>query len=85
MSAGLLSAVLLSGCTTLPKSESLTMTGTYFDTVVQIEVWGADQDMIEHCRKMCETYEQMLSVRCWPSSSSKVPSAFFTQYITLSG
>lgn len=52
MSAGLLSAVLLSGCTTLPKSESLTMTGTYFDTVVQIEVWGADQDMIEHCRKM---------------------------------
>lgn len=75
MSAGLLSAILLSGCTTLPKSESLTMTGTYFDTVVQIEVWGADQDMIEHCRKMCETYEQMLSATIETSEISKINNA----------
>lgn len=75
MSAGLLSAVLLSGCTTLPKSESLTMTGTYFDTVVQIEVWGADQDMIEHCRKMCETYEQMLSATIKTSEISRINNA----------
>ena len=75
ISAGLLSAFLLSGCTTLPKSESLTMTGTYFDTVVQIEVWGADQDMIEHCRKMCETYEQMLSATIDTSEISKINNA----------
>lgn len=75
ISAGLLSAILLSGCTTLPKSESLTMTGTYFDTVVQIEVWGADQDMIEHCRKMCETYEQMLSATIETSEISKINNA----------
>ena len=75
MSAGLLSAILLSGCTTLPKSESLTMTGTYFDTVVQIEVWGADQDMIEHCRKMCETYEQMLSATIKTSEISRINNA----------
>ena len=75
ISAGLLSAILLSGCTTLPKSESLTMTGTYFDTVVHIEVWGADQDMIEHCRKMCETYEQMLSATIETSEISKINNA----------
>ena len=75
ISAGLLSVFLLSGCTALPKSESLTMTGTYFDTVVQIEVWGADQDMIEHCRKMCETYEQMLSATIDTSEISKINNA----------
>ena len=51
------------------------MTGTYFDTVVQIEVWGADQDMIEHCRKMCETYEQMLSATIETSEISKINNA----------
>lgn len=75
ISAGLLSAFLLSGCTTLPKSEPLAMTGTYFDTVVQIEVWGADQDMIEHCRKMCENYEQMLSATIDTSEISEINNA----------
>ena len=46
-----------------------------FDTVVQIEVWGADQDMIEHCRKMCETYEQMLSATIETSEISKINNA----------
>ena len=33
---------LLTGCSTKDQSQSLSMTGTYFDTVVKIEVWGAD-------------------------------------------
>lgn len=30
---------LLTGCSTKDQSQSLSMTGTYFDTVVKIEVW----------------------------------------------
>ena len=32
---------LLTGCSTKDQSQSLSMTGTYFDTVVKIEVWMA--------------------------------------------
>ena len=32
---------LLTGCSTKDQSQSLSMTGTYFDTVVKIEVWTA--------------------------------------------
>ena len=67
--------VTLNGCTVPPKSESLTMTGTYFDTVVQIEVWGADQEIMEHCRQMCEDYEQMLSATIETSEISKINNA----------
>ena len=75
ITAVLLSAALLSGCTTPPQSESLTMTGTYFDTVVQIEVWGADQDIMDHCREMCENYEQMLSATIDTSEISEINNA----------
>ena len=75
ITAALLPAVLLSGCTTPPESESLTMTGTFFDTVVQIEVWGADQDIIEHCREMCENYEQMFSATIDTSEISEINNA----------
>ena len=67
--------VTLNGCTVPPKSESLTMNGTYFDTVVQIEVWGADQEIMEHCRQMCEDYEQMLSATIETSEISRINNA----------
>ena len=51
------------------------MTGTYFDTVVQIEVWGADQEIMEHCRQMCEDYEQMLSATIETSEISRINNA----------
>lgn len=71
----LLSAALLSGCAASRDNESLTMTGTYFDTVVQIEVWGADQDIIDHCREMCEKYEQMFSATIDTSEISEINNA----------
>ena len=73
--AVLISAVLLSGCTTPPENEPLTMTGTYFDTVVQIQVWGADQEIMEHCRQVCEDYEQMLSATIETSEISRINNA----------
>lgn len=75
ITAVLIMVVTLNGCTVPPKSESLTMTGTYFDTVVQIEVWGADQEIMEHCRQMCEDYEQMLSATIETSEISRINNA----------
>ena len=40
---------LLTGCSTKDQSQSLSMTGTYFDTVVKIEVWGADSKIMDGC------------------------------------
>ena len=52
---------LLTGCSTKDQSQSLSMTGTYFDTVVKIEVWGADSKIMDGCKDICEKYEQLLS------------------------
>ena len=38
---------LLTGCSTKDQSQSLSMTGTYFDTVVKILVWGADSKILD--------------------------------------
>ena len=57
----ILSASVLSGCSSPGKMESISMTGLYFDTVVQIEVWGANRAVLEECENICERYEQLLS------------------------
>lgn len=57
---------LLTGCSTKDQSQSLSMTGTYFDTVVKIEVWGADSKIMDGCKDICEKYEQLLSPRSIP-------------------
>lgn len=57
----ILSASVLSGCSSPSKMESISMTGLYFDTVVQIEVWGANRAVLEECENICERYEQLLS------------------------
>ena len=37
------------------------MTGTYFDTVVQVEAWGADREILDRCEELCAYYENLLS------------------------
>ncbi len=49
------------GCSAPLESESLKMTGTYFDTVVQIEAWGASRDVLDQCKEICVYYEELLS------------------------
>lgn len=51
------------------------MTGTYFDTVVQLEVWGADTEIMDHCKELCENYEQLLSTTIETSEISKINQA----------
>ncbi len=57
----LLASVLCAGCSSPLESESLKMTGTYFDTVVQVEAWGADREILDRCEELCAYYENLLS------------------------
>ena len=51
------------------------MTGTYFDTVVKIEVWGADSKIMDGCKDICEKYEQLLSPTIDSSEISQINQA----------
>lgn len=51
------------------------MTGIYFDTVVQIEVWGVDRTVLEECEDICGYYEQLLSPSIGTSEVSRVNQA----------
>ena len=61
-----------SACSSPQKSESLSVTGMYFDTVVMVEAWGTDRETLEHCMEMCGTYEQMLSAHIETSEVSAI-------------
>ena len=65
----------LEGCSSPPKNESLSMTGIYFDTVVQIEVWDAQQTILDECEEICAQYEQLLSPTIETSEVSKINQA----------
>ena len=69
---------LLTGCSTKDQSQSLSMTGTYFDTVVKIEVWGADSKIMDGCKDICEKYEQLLSPTINSSEISQINQAHGT-------
>lgn len=66
---------LLTGCSTKDSSQSLSMTGTYFDTVVKIEVWGGDSKIMDGCKDICQKYEQMLSPTIETSEISRINQA----------
>jgi thiamine biosynthesis lipoprotein len=60
--ACLLTAVLFFGTGCSKKDTSISMTGFYFDTVVQIELWGTeDTTILEECKRICEEKEALLS------------------------
>ena len=48
------------------------MTGLYFDTVVQIQVWGADRAVLDECENICGHYEQLLSPTIETSEVSRI-------------
>lgn len=63
------------GCSAPRENESLSMTGLYFDTVIQIEVWGADRAVLDECENICEHYEQLLSPTIETSEVSQINQA----------
>lgn len=66
------SALLVSGCTTPKQSESLSMTGMYFDTVVTVEAWGTSREVLDHCEELCNRYEHLFSRTLEDSEISKI-------------
>ena len=64
--------VSIGGCSSPRDSESLSMTGMYFDTVVTVEVWGADREVLDHCEELCGYYEQLFSRTIEDSEVSKI-------------
>ncbi len=65
----------LVSCSAPPKSEGIKVTGVYFDTVVQVEAWGASASVLEECRNICEAYEQKLSKEIADSEISRINAA----------
>lgn len=79
---GLLTGVVLcivsltaQGCSVRSENESLSMTGFFFDTVVQVEAWGTEQRVLDECESICRTYENMFSSTIPTSDISKINSA----------
>lgn len=64
--------VTLISCSSPPKSEKLTVTGIYFDTVIQIDAWGTKASTLEHCKTICEDYENLFSNKIETSEISKI-------------
>lgn len=48
------------------------MTGLYFDTVVQIHVWGEQRSVLDHCEELCSYYEGLLSKEIETSEISRI-------------
>ena len=63
---------MLISCSSPQKSEKLTVTGIYFDTVIQIEAWGTKASTLEHCKTICEDYENLFSNKIETSEISKI-------------
>lgn len=69
------SLCMLCACSSSPASESLRATGTYFDTVVTVEIWDGTQDILDQCMELCDSYEQMFSSSVEGSDVSRINSA----------
>lgn len=70
----LISAVLLiSGCSGIPKERDQTYTGTFFDTVISIQIYDAiEDDVLDGCAKLCEKYDTMFSNKTEDSEISQI-------------
>lgn len=67
----LFSILIFSGCTT-SNAEKISVTGLYFDTVIQIDAWGTDPSILEECLELCEKYENKFSNTIKTSEISQI-------------
>lgn len=66
----------LTGCTLPSASASYSATGTYFDTVITITVYGkGNEDLIQDCFDMAGHYEQLFSRTIADSDVSRINNA----------
>lgn len=66
-------------CSAPSRSEKFSVTGLFFDTVIQIDAWGTDGAMIEtcldECLEICEEYENKFSNTVKTSEISRINQA----------
>ena len=62
----------LSSCSLPRKDEKLSVTGLYFDTVIQIDAWGVRTSVLEECKEICEAYEALFSNKIETSEVSQI-------------
>lgn len=66
---------IITGCTKIPENESLSVSGMYFDTVIQIEAWGTSKDIMDGCLELCSYYENKFSASIDTSEISLINQA----------
>lgn len=64
----------LTGCQSA--AEPLQMNGMYFDTIVNIQIWGAEDDSVfQKCEALCQHYENLFSRTIETSDVSRINQA----------
>lgn len=62
---------IISGCS-ISNAEKISVTGLYFDTVIQIDAWGVEPSILEECLELCEEYENKFSNTIATSEISQI-------------
>lgn len=62
---------IISGCSA-SSTEKQSVTGLYFDTVIQINTWGTDSTILDECLELCEKYENKFSNTIETSEISQI-------------
>ncbi len=62
----------LASCSSPREDEKLSVTGIYFDTVIQIDAWGVSTSVLEECKEICENYETLFSNKISASEVSLI-------------
>lgn len=62
----------LASCSSPREDEKLSVTGIYFDTVIQIDAWGVSTSVLEECKEICENYERLFSNKISASEVSLI-------------
>lgn len=70
--AAILLLLSLASCSSPRKDEKLSARGIYFDTIIQIDVWGAKTSTLDECKRICEHYEQLFSNKIETSEISRI-------------
>lgn len=72
ISITILLLLALISCSSPRKDEKLSVTGIYFDTVIQIDAWGVSTSVLDECKEICENYELLFSNKIGTSEISQI-------------
>lgn len=78
-------SLLIQGCSAKPAYDSITRSGFFFDTMINITIYDpSDEAILDRCFDMCRYYEQLLSMTIEGSDISRINNAS-SQAVYVSG